>query len=214
MESTNLIARIISFTLFPLLMPLYGVCLLFNLSTFSYYPVQYIKESLICIILVCILIPFLSYYILEKTKIISSIQMIKKEDRIIPYAITSLSYLICAYLLYFKMPLFVINILIGISIAILIDAIISKWWKISAHMTGIGGLISSIYAVSLITYTNSSILLSIAFICAGALAAARLQLKRHTPLQLLAGFANGYITIQLTSLFNWDIVLRAITNFF
>lgn len=205
------ISKFLSFVFFPLFIPIYGITLLFNMDIFSFYPKRLTILSYYVVIFFTILLPLFFIQLLAITKIISDAKMREKEDRIIPYIITSILFLLGSCMLFrLGMPLFFINISISASIAILIDAIISKWWKISAHMTGIGGLSAGIVLVGIATYVNTSTTLILALIVAGVLASARLQLKRHTPAQIVAGFLNGFISVFLFSLINWGSLLRSI----
>jgi membrane-associated phospholipid phosphatase len=206
------LASAISFLFFPLFMPLYGISLLFQLPLFSFFPKSYIVVCFLIIIVFSILLPLISYILLKQMNMISNVKMYNKEDRVLPMLVTSFSFFACAIMLFrYAMPLFIINIMVSIAIATLITAIISKWWKISAHLTGIGGLVASIFIVSLSTGTNPVFVFCASILAAGLLAAARLQLRRHTPLQLIAGFANGILCISLFSLFDWGILIRKAT---
>ncbi len=210
MESRlNTIAKVISFVLFPLFMPLYGLILLLSLNYFSFYPKTYVYSYYSILVILTIATPMIIFWLYSKMSVISDIQMREKEDRVMPYATTSLFFLFTALFFYrMAMPPFVVYIIIGMSIATLINAIVTIWWKISAHMTGIGGLIGGIYIVGIATHTNTSTAIAIAFLCAGLIASARLQLNKHTPLQLLAGFANGWATITIASAINWAPFLK------
>ena len=210
-------ARAISFIFFPLFMPLYGISLLFQLPLFSFFPKNYVIICFIIVILFSILIPITSYVLLSYSGVISNMKMYDKKDRVIPMLLTSTSFFCCAIMLCrYAMPLFIISIMCAITISTLITAIISKWWKISAHLTGIGGLVGSILIISYQVGSNPVGILCASIFCAGLLAAARLQLKRHTPAQLIAGFLNGILCICIFSLpaFNWGMFIRKITSFF
>lgn len=194
------IAKILSFLMFPLFMPLYGIILLFKLELFSFYPAFYMKGTFLTIILLGIVVPVVSIYFLKKFNLISNIGLYKREDRIIPYVSIAISYLFASYMLYrLAMPLYVVNIAIGVAFATLVDAVVSLKWKISAHATGIGGLISAVVCICYWIHYNTPILLCILFFLAGLLCAARLWLGRHTPAQLVAGFFNGFFSVLLFS---------------
>ncbi len=210
----DIVARAISFLLFPLFMPLYGLILLFRIPLFSFFPRQYVVISYYFVILMCVLMPFFSYWLMAKFNIISSAKMLDKKDRFYPMFVTSLFFFGCDFMLCrYAMPLFIINLLGAVSVAILITAIVSIKWKISAHLTGVGGLIASIFIVSLSTNVNSSLVMCVAILSAGLLAAARLQLNRHTPMQLVAGFLNGIFCVSVFSLFNWGMLMRRLSCF-
>lgn len=209
----NTISKVISTILFPLFIPMYGMILLLNMSAFSCFPKANIRLFYYVIVFFAILIPLFFYQLLAFTKVISDVRMYKKEDRVIPYIITSICFFLGSFFLYRGwMPLHIVNIAAATSIAILIDAIVSKWWQISAHMTGIGALVAGIFLVGLGLHVNTTITLMIALLAAGLLASARLQLKRHTPLQLLAGFLNGYLCVLFLSKIRWDALMKVIND--
>ncbi len=211
----NIAARTISFLLFPLFMPLYGITLLFQLPIFSFYPRFYVVACFYITILFCLIIPLGTYLLLAHLNVISSPKMYEKEDRSIPLALTAVSFLCCAVMLCkYAMPIFIVNIMVSVSIATLITAVISRWWKISAHMTGVGGLTAAILLVSLCTFTNPTITICGALLCAGLLASARLQLQRHTPQQIVAGFLNGVGCILLFSTIDWGMMIRRLLAVF
>ncbi len=210
----DIFARAISFLLFPLFMPLYGLTLLFQIPLFSFFPRQYVIISYYFVVLMCVLMPFFSYWLMAKFNIISSAKMLDKKDRFYPMFVTAVFFFGCAFMLCrYAMPLFIVNLLCAVSVAILITAIVSVKWKISAHLTGIGGLIASIFIVSLSTNVNSSLVVCVAVLSAGLLAAARLQLNRHTPMQLIAGFLNGIMCVSVFSLFDWGALMRWLSCF-
>ncbi len=210
----DIFARAISFLLFPLFMPLYGLTLLFQIPLFSFFPRQYVIISYYFVVLMCVLMPFFSYWLMAKFNIISSAKMLDKKDRFYPMFVTAIFFFGCAFMLCrYAMPLFIVNLLCAVSVAILITAIVSIKWKISAHLTGIGGLIASIFIVSLSTNVNSSLVMCVAVLSAGLLAAARLQLNRHTPMQLIVGFLNGIMCVSFFSLFDWGLLMRWLSCF-
>lgn len=209
----NKIAKIISIILFPLFIPMYGMILLLNMSVFSCFPKANIRLFYYIIVFFAILIPLFFYQLLAFTKVISDVRMYKKEDRVIPYIITSICFFMGSFFLYRGwMPLQIVNIATATSVAILIDAIVSKWWQISAHMTGIGALVAGIFLVGFGLHVNTTIILMISLLAAGLLASARLQLKRHTPLQLAAGFLNGYLCVLFLSRIKWDYLMKIIND--
>ena len=212
--SYTIFAKAVSFFLFPLFMPLYSILLLFNMNMFSFYSTAYIVHCCSIVIGTCILVPMLLFFIAEKTKAISDIKMRERGDRPVPLLLTGVCHLACATLLYsLRMPTFTVNIAVAIGFTTIITAFVSHWWKISVHMTGIGGLLSGCFIVGLATGVNLSPTICIALLFAGMLASARLILERHTPLQLVAGFLNGAFFVLTLSSINWSPMLRSIPSF-
>jgi len=186
------IAKFLSVLFFPLFMPVYGMFLLFSLRIFSFYPKEYIWKAYITIFMFGVMIPLTCILILYMLKIISSIGLEKQKDRFLPYFCTSISYFVCAWALFQQyMPTFVSELVIAAAVALLICTIVNIWWKISAHMTGIGGLLGGMLFVSHQFHINPyHWILATMFVC-GMVAAARLYLNAHTPGQVIAGLLNG-----------------------
>jgi membrane-associated phospholipid phosphatase len=90
----------------------------------------------------------------------------------------------------------------GGALACLISTIVNFWWKISAHMAGIGGLLALLWQIDameleIISRPWMVAYILIAIILSGLLGSARLLLKRHTLPQVIAGFLNGLICVSL-----------------
>jgi membrane-associated phospholipid phosphatase len=144
-------------------------------------------------LIVGILIPLVCIFLLHTFRVISDIGLENRKDRFLPFILTAASYIFCS-ILFFRlgMPLFVPSMLIGAAISLIINAVISLWWKISAHLTGAGGLLGGILCVSYkLSIDPFDWIMLIVMIC-GLLAAARLYLKAHTPAQVVGGFFNGF----------------------
>ncbi|MDR1729167.1 MAG: phosphatase PAP2 family protein [Prevotellaceae bacterium] len=137
-------------------------------------------------------IPLLSILILYKLKVISSMGLEDRKDRFLPYFCTSISYFACALILFqLAIPTFVSELIIAVAVALLINSVVNIWWKISAHMTGMGALLGGILLVSYQFHFNPyNWILATVFAC-GMVAAARLYLNAHTPGQVVAGLLNG-----------------------
>ena len=84
--------------------------------------------------------------------------------------------------------------------ALLAVTLINHWWKISAHLTGIGGLLGGICSFALHYATLPMGLVVIVLLVALILMYARLYLDAHTPLQVVAGFILGILCTFLPTL--------------
>lgn len=188
------ISHIISTIFQPLLMPTYGVMLLF---IYSYFGVAYSAKFwyiVAPIMLFSFVIPGLLIYLLLRIKLISDLSLKVRKERFYPYFITLLSY--SAMVVYYykaHMPGWFIMMMAG-SIAIMVIAIlITLFWKISAHMFGVGGLIGGVMSVCYyVEHSNPYWLFIGLFLLAGSIGTSRLILKRHTLSQVIAGFILGF----------------------
>ena len=129
------------------------------------------------------------------------------QDRRLPYFFSASIYATGAYFLRYKFgnlsemaPEIGIT-LGGIAVSILLVAIISVRWQISAHTAGIGGLVGASLEL-IIKYGDLQLLYpTLGFvILSGYLAGARLHLNAHSPAQIYAGFGLGVIVSALTVL--------------
>lgn len=189
------IAHVISTVFQPLLMPTYGVMLLF---VYTYFGVIYTQQFWLIItpiLLFSFVIPGLLIYMLYRMRVISDLSLTKRHERFYPYLITLLSYT-AMMLFYYRMnmPKWFL-LMIAASIAIMVIAIIiTVWWKISAHMFGIGGLMGGALSVSyFVERSNPYYMFMGLFILAGLIGTSRLILKRHTLGQVIAGFLLGFL---------------------
>ncbi|MBF6596932.1 MAG: hypothetical protein ITF98_09095 [Fermentimonas sp.] len=188
------ISHVISTVFQPLLMPTYGVMLLFM---YTYFGVAYSNKFwhiVTPIMLFSFAIPGILIYLLLRIGLISDLSLKVRKERFYPYFITLLSYS-AMVVFYYKaqMPTWFITMMAG-SIAIMIIAIlITLVWKISAHMFGVGGLLGGVMSVCYyVEHSNPYWLFIGLFLLAGSVGTSRLILKRHTLSQVIAGFLLGF----------------------
>ena len=178
----------------PLLMPIYSVALLFVYSYFRFVYANHFFSLIIPTVLFTFLIPGVIIYTMMRVGIISDLSLPKRSDRFAPYAVTVLCF---AFLIYYYFRLGLPTwflLMIGSSIVtMLIATVITLWWKISAHMFGVAGLIGGVMSVCyFVEKTNPTYLFMLLFIIAGMVGTSRIKLKRHTPAQVYAGFVLGF----------------------
>jgi hypothetical protein len=150
----------------------------------------------ICIIvfLFSFVFPVLNIFILYKMKRLPSFTLSNQADRTFPYVMTALFYFGLWYLLkdvniWQPVKLFVL----GGGIAILFVAIINIKYKISAHMTGIGGLLGALISLSYLIKFDMTLFYILTILLSGLIGMSRLYLKEHKPGQLYTGFLLGLI---------------------
>lgn len=188
------ISHVISTVFQPLLMPTYGVMLLFMYSYFGAVYSNRFWHIVAPVMIFSFVIPGTLIYLLLRLRVISDLSLKVRKERFTPYLITLLSY--SAMMVYYykaQMPSWFLMMMAG-SIAIMIIAIlITLVWKISAHMFGVGGLIGGVMSVCYFVENSNPYWLFIGlFILAGSIGTSRLILKRHTLAQVIAGFILGF----------------------
>lgn len=85
--------------------------------------------------------------------------------------------------------------LLGCTFVILVAEIITFFWKISLHTIGMGGLLG--FFLEMMLHMQGTTIFSILFpflvIIAGLVGTSRLYLNAHTPAQVYAGYAVGFL---------------------
>ena len=176
-------------------MPIYSIMLLFVYT--PYFGHQYINRYwsiLTPAAVFSFVVPGLLIFAVYKMKLISDLSLKVRKERFIPYLIVLTSYsLMIIYYIRMGMPGWFIMLASSSIFVILVAIFITIWWKISAHMFGVGGLVGGVMSVSyFIERANPYQLFILLFILAGLVGTSRLILKRHTPLQVLGGFILGF----------------------
>lgn len=87
-----------------------------------------------------------------------------------------------------------------------IDVIVNRWWKISAHGSATGGVIALCFRImNLGAEVNGETMQWVTIgviIVAGLVGTARLLLERHTLGQVLGGNANGFLCVYFITAIN------------
>ncbi len=190
-----------STVLSPLLMPTYGVFIVFWVSVLCLLPYgTRVSVLLMCMGITCIL-PLIFLSVLHHFKLIKDLHVNVREQRLIPYLFTSLCYLVAAYYLFYRhSPQWFIMFMVGSAVTVLVMALVNLKWKISAHMAGIGGVVALIYQIHVQGLNAFDLLWLMCFsvVVAGLLGSARMVLRRHDVWQVLAGAVVGFLCVSLT----------------
>ncbi len=203
-------STIISILLHPLLMPMYGVWLLFYFNphdSFALYVGQQIMLFsfdewgfrfffTLATFTFTFGLPVLFSWLMVRAGKIQSLYMETKEERRIPFLFTVLIYLIFyQLLLVFHFPEIIKFVFTGAILALLLCAIINWGWKISAHMIGIGSMAAIIIILGVYTRQDVLNILISVIILSGLLGCARLKLQAHQPAEIYAGFIAGFCSL-------------------
>ena len=188
------LARIISYLFHPLLISLYVFLVLLNVNTFFSPELAFsFKLTLLGVIcLTTILFPLLFIFLLYKIKLVRSLFLESREERIYPLLIIAIFY----YLTYYIMkgirisPVFSYYML-GATFLAILALIITFYRKISLHMLGIGGMFGLILGLAFNLSLNVVYFLLLAIFVAGITGFARLKLNSHKPSEIYSGFLVG-----------------------
>jgi hypothetical protein len=214
---TTRFAQILSAVLHPLMMPTIIFGILFYIAPESIQNLELFNGSarvgmmslktglLLLIFLQTFVLPVFSIYALYRFGIIGDIKMETLADRRIPYLVTVAIYTFVAYFFTMKLKQFpeVSLIITGIAFSIASVAVISLYWKISAHAVGVSGVVGILIGMA-VKYGNTELFYPILgiILMAGFVMSARLHLNAHTPNQIIAGSFLGLIVSFLVVFFS------------
>ena len=195
----NKTAKVISLIFHPLIMPLYGLIIIFYTPTlFGYLPFS-VKRILFLVVLInnillpSSLIPYLMY-----RNQISSWAMENRRERVLPLFIATILFAATSYIVIrYPVPVFIKSYILGIFIISLLITVITLWWKISIHATAVGSISALVMVLSV--KMNSPLLLLLLFVIfvSGLTLSARLKLNAHNPPEVWVGFFFGYVSMGL-----------------
>ena len=190
------IARLISYLFHPLLMPTYGIFLVFQLNT--YLTFQYTPHArrffYLLIFTFTFLAPLLIALYLLRQNYISSLHIPNRKERWLPFLFTTMFYLFTYYLLNEINAASIFDAMIfGAALSVIVALIITFFWKISIHMVGIGGLVGIIYALTQFMAPDAHLFIAGLLLIAGLVGFSRVSLHAHSLNQVIAGFVTGAI---------------------
>lgn len=193
------LAQIISVIFHPLLIPFYGLAIIFSAPTlFGYLPFA-VKKLLLFIVLInnvlfpISLLPFFRY-----RNIISSWTIFKREERTVPLVISTILYATTSFIIFrFPIPVFLKSFIFAATFVSLMVTIINFKWKISLHSVGAGSLLALVLLLSFKMYTPLVWYLVTTVLVAGLVLSSRLRLDFHNPRQVWFGFLTGFLGLSL-----------------
>ncbi len=206
METNALLTRLsrtLSYLLHPLLIPTLGVFLLVYGQTVMGGISPRVKWFFLSIVFLnTFVIPLLGIGLLKTLRLIPDLSLSEPRQRILPIVIVAVGYLCCAWMLRDVAMAFLIQRFLFAALACLaLTALVTPFWKISLHMTAIGGLLAMLALLNFSGFGQFPYTLLSFLLLAGMLGSARLWLGSHNLLQVAAGFCGGFLIASLTILY-------------
>jgi len=195
----NLLSKIVSFLFHPLLLATY----MFALFTF-FLPagLDPLKEDghlnfVFLIFCVTFVLPALNIGIFKTFGSIRSFSMEERQERIIPFSFITILYCVITYLFYSRTRVSLndnlLKFLLIIDFLVLTATIVTIFYKVSVHSMSIWGFIGIILPLNKVSEDGALFYPTIiAFVIAGLVMTARLQLNAHTPREVMVGGMLGF----------------------
>ena len=193
--------RIFSLVISVVLQPLVIPSLVFGLVLFGVPESTSVHESdkirlFYLISLSTLVIPMITIFGLRLSGTLKSVHMAELKDRAIPFSVTSFYYILTVYTLYQfeRLDPILWEVLGVITLAIVILTVVTFFWKMSAHMTGMGGLIAAVLVLGF-HFPNFKPLYPLlwALMLTGLVASVRLHLNAHKPMEIYVGLIFGFL---------------------
>ncbi len=196
------ITKAITCIFHPLFMPTLGILIIFDSIEYMIYVPFEMKRAIFLIVFIstCLLpLSFIPFFYFQK--IIKDFEMNSSKERFIPLFLSAIFYYIGYYLISkFTIPFVLGSFMFSTVIILFLILIINLKFKISIHMSGIGGIIGLIMAILIKTGDLNFYLFIVSIMVAGFVGYSRLWLKAHTQCQVYTGFAIGFAGVFLTIL--------------
>ncbi len=199
------LAHFLSVIFQPLLMPslVFGL-LFFGVPQATSLPEAFKIRIFYLIITATLLIPMILMLGLRWSGYVKSLHFEEKSDRRIPFLLVTLIYVLTTYFLKEKTefdPILWQGMGV-ITTAVALLTTVTYFWKMSAHLTGIGGVLAvtgimGLYFPSL----TIAYLLVATLVLGGVVASSRLYLDAHRPAEVYAGLLLGFVTCWIG--FSW-----------
>ncbi len=189
------IAKVVSVVLHPLLMPTYTIIILFNLQAYFSLIIPIKAKWLIgsMVFLTTGLLPLLFTFIMTRTGLVRNLLMNQREERLWPFMVTALFYYLAYYLLgQLEISAVYSFFMLGAFVSLVIGLIVNFFWKISAHMIGLGGITGVFIGLSFTMLIDMPMLIIILILLSGIAGFARLKLSAHNPAQIFFGYLTGF----------------------
>jgi hypothetical protein len=191
-----LISRFLSYLFHPIFAPLLSVYILFQLPDLENYKLNdaYKYFVYVTFFVNLVIAPLLLSLYFKKTGVIKSLEMNSVKERRSLYAITFIFYAFTAALLHFiQFPRVFMMVFLGacaVVAALYFLSILNQ--KISAHLSGLGGICGMLFILQLYFFIEISSLFLFFIVLSGIVASARFALGAHSFKELFLGFCLGF----------------------
>ena len=188
----NYFLRSASFIFHPLLMPLVGTGLYFKLTPKFIEP-EIIIIKTYAIIIITILIPLISFFLLKNSRLVKSINLKEVKERKYPLMIQIILIFIIitrVFTKYHNPELYYFFVAIAVSSLTALILVIFNF-KASLHQMGIAGVTMFLILLSIHFTENYLFEISLFFLINGWVASSRLETKSHSISELFIGFILG-----------------------
>ena len=193
-------AEILSVVFHPIFIPLYGLIIIYSSNTLhSFLPLQVKRMIFILVMANNVLLPMALATVLYARGAISTFNARDRNERVLLLTFSMVMYSLTAFLLLrMQVPGLFRAFFIAIAVVTLITLLITVFYRISLHASGIGGLLAlvlfmaGLYHIGMVWQTVAVLLIG------SAVLSSRIYLEDHTPAEVWSGFFAGVAIMGFT----------------
>ena len=201
--------KTVSWVFMPLLMPIYALLIIFFVPSFQaetgamnqqiiFYTPELKWGLILTFLIIGVIAPGLSFVILRKQNMISTIEMDARKERKLPLIITVIYGVLLYGILISRagngiLPKYVYALPLACTIHTALTFVINKYLKISLHAAGTGILTGFIFAFCVLQLVFQFWIIFAVIIVSALVISSRLYLKKHTPFELFLGYVISLI---------------------
>lgn len=192
------VSHFLSWVLVPMLMPVYGTLMAFNLSILNFAPTYQKWIFTLIAAAINIMVPALAILLLKRLGVVNDVGLNQRRERTVPYIVVILCMAATAIFFWIKgAPIWLVMFFAGGAAAGIIELSVNFRWKISAHSAGIAGIVALLIRILQTGVAMPSTLawLMVTIALTGLLGSARIWLGRHTIWQVAGGMTVGFCSV-------------------
>lgn len=190
--------KVISVVLHPLMMTTYLMAIFYFFIPEIFSPIgnELIPRFLLTVLITTAVLPMLFVSMMKMAALIPSLEMTRRQDRIIPFISILIFYSGACYIFISKLAIAppLSAMMIGTTLLIFSLLIVTLKFKISIHASAIWACSGMMAALS-IKYTGMVLLvpLSTMLVLGGIVSASRLSLQVHSGSEIWSGIITGFV---------------------
>ena len=199
-------SRLVSYVFHPLFMMLAAtaMCWWFDSTLRVLFHPDRFRVTLIILVLGTVLFPLLNFYILLHFKLIKSLEMQSRRERVLPFVLTFCYYALVYFLLRKGvLPGAFYAMYTGALLALAAVVISTPFFKISAHAVASAGVLGMLSALFQIHGTGNTGAILFFVLITGVVMAARLHQQAHRPVEVYTGAVLGFLATYATVVNGW-----------
>ncbi|MBN2639302.1 MAG: hypothetical protein JXR65_09490 [Bacteroidales bacterium] len=202
----NKLSRILSVLLHPLLVPTWFLVVLSTIPELKYslFTMHYQLIFGGFIFVLTFILPVIIMLVLRLTGLVRSLQLVERNERMIPILMTTFIYFITFYVLnkpeiqgFRVFSLF----MLGSSVLLLAAFSLNYFTKVSLHLTAWGGFTGALIGLSFLFSLNLFFWIFLVLLLSGVTAYTRLENNAHSPFQIYLGYLTGFVIMLFLFMF-------------